>query len=348
MEGLIKDIIYKKKDVLGLDLGTSSVKFAQLKKERKYSKLIGYGKVEIPENIIVEGVISEPEKLAAILKKNFLEPKWGKISAKRVIASLPEARIFTRVIELPTLSKKDLGEAVNYEVEQSIPIPLSDLYIDYQIFDETIDKISVYLTAAPRAIIDSYIQLFNQLGMESLALEPSLLSIARATVKGREKSPVIILDIGGTTTNIAIFDKDLKVTESLQMGGLNIKSELKEILGLANRDATLAIKAGFAKESKESELIKNEIEKITIEIKKMVDYYEEKNETVKFSKILVSGGLAAMPGLLEVLKEDLNIEARICSPWTNVSIYPLKPVPKEQAPGYAASIGLCLRGFSDD
>jgi type IV pilus assembly protein PilM len=345
----IKDLIYHHKETLGLDIGTSSVKFAQLKQSGKLTKLVGYGKLSIPENIIIEGVIAEPEKLAEILAKNFTEPPWGKITAKRVIASLPESRLFSRVLELPIANPKDIEEAINYEVEQSIPIPASDLYIDWQVIEEKKEKSVIFLSAAPRAIVNSYVQLFEMLKVEPIAFEISMAAIARSMVSNKVAiEPVIILDFGGDTTNLAVFDSNLRVTESHPVGGDTIKQRLIKETEVDEKEASKVIHEGLLGQSKGADIIKEETEKIVDEIKKMIDYYSDNNGGKQISKVLLCGGLGFLPGLPEFIKSKINIDSKIGNPWVNISIYPLKPVPKEEAPGYAAAIGLCLRGFSDD
>lgn len=294
-------------------------------------------------------MISEPEKLAKKIKEILAAPPWGKITAQKVIASLPEARVFTRVLELPISNPKDVEEAVQYEVEQSIPIPITDLYIDWQPIEETAEKSFVFLSAAPRAIVDSYVQLFKSLGIEPTALEISMAAVARSMVSSKDASgPVIILDFGGETTNLAVFDATLRVTECHPQGGFTIKKAVMDSLGVDEQEAFALVREGLTGNTKASPIIEDEIKKLITEIKKMVDYYSEKNENKKISKILLCGGLGFLPGLAEYIKDKTGIEAKTGNPWVNISIYPLKPVPKEEAPGYAAAIGLCLRGLSDD
>jgi type IV pilus assembly protein PilM len=345
----MQDLIYRKKPILGLDIGTTSIKFAQLKKSGKLTKLVGYGKVAVPEGIIIEGVISEPEKLAEYLKKMFENPPWGKINANRVVASLPEARVFTRILELPVFNTKDIEEAVNYEAEQSIPVPASDLYIDWKLMEEKKDGVVVFMSAAPRAIVDSYVHLFNSLDYEPLAIEISMAAIARSMVSNKEHhEPVIILDFGGQTTNIAVFDSILRVTESHPLGGAVLKKSVMDKLGVSDEEATAMIRQGLDEESKAKSIVEDEVKKIITEIERINDYYIEKSENRKISKVLLCGGLGFMPGLAEYIKDKTGLDSKTGNPWINISVYPLKPVHKEEAPVYAAAIGLCLRGEEDD
>lgn len=333
---------------MGLDIGTTTVKFVQLKGAGHLTKLVGYSKIVVPDDYIIEGIISEPEKLASLLRKTFSKPNWGKITAERVIASLPESRVFTRVLELPSIAENDIKDAVKYEVEQSIPIPESDLYIDWQPIEVTDEKTIVFLAAAPRAMVDSYLQLFDSLKIEPAALEISMASIARSMVSNKSaKEPVIILDIGGTTTNIAVFDSTIRITTSHPTGGLTIKNKIMEACGMSEEAAFKVISEGLTSSTKATKILKTEIEAIISEIPSLINYHTNDNSP-KITKILICGGLASMPGLTDLIGEKVGINAKIGNPWVNISIYPLKPVPKKEAADYAAAIGLALRGLSND
>jgi len=163
-----QDLIYKKKDCLGLDIGASSVKIVQLKKKKSLTKLAGYGASPLPDNLVIEGIISDPESLAKIIKAMMSNAKEGRFTAEKIIASIPDKNVFTRVLELPDLSEKDLKEAVMWEADQSIPMALTDLVVDWQVIGPSVSKDGtndVLLVAAPLAIVNSYMQLFNILGL---------------------------------------------------------------------------------------------------------------------------------------------------------------------------------------
>jgi type IV pilus assembly protein PilM len=227
-------------------------------------------------------------------------------------------------------------------------MPSDDLYVDWQIIGDDKNKVVVFLTAAPRSIVNSYTQLFKILAVEPMALEMSLASIARAMVSNKNQvEPVILLDIGDQASNMAIFDSNLRITGSHPIGGATMKQRLIEELKLSMREAAAEVRLGISKETKSSKIIKGEVDKLTTEMEKMIDYYKEKKPDAIIKKVLLCGGLGFLPGLPEYLK-DQGFEAKVGNPWINISIYPLKPVPKEEASGYAPAIGLCLRGLADD
>jgi type IV pilus assembly protein PilM len=257
--------------------------------------------------------------------------------------------MFTRIIELPKLEQKDIEEAIKYEMDQSIPVPADDLYYDWQKLDDTKDKLTIFLAAAPKSIINSYVQLFVALKIEPAALEMSMAAIARSMISNKASvEPEILFDLGDLSSNIAVFDTNLRVTGSHPVGGGTIRELLETALAKNNKEASLLVSEGIKKDTEASKLIKAEIDKLITEIERTTDYYEEKSVDKKVKKILICGGLGFLPGLPEYLTEKTGFEARVGNPWVNISIYPLKPVPKEEAPGYAAAIGLALREYEND
>jgi len=348
------DLFYKEnKPTLGVDIGATSIKVVQLKKSGHNTKLVGYGNMGLPGGCVSEGIIYDPENVAKYIKKLLEEPKYGKFKAKRVNSAIPESYIFTRVLELPEMTYDDMEQAITWDAEQYIPIALSDLYIDFEVLGPALSAKEGYndvaLVAAPRAIVDSYMKMFDLLNLEVGILETNLSSIARAVVSQKEINETIVLaDIGGERTNMAIFDRAIRVTGSLPRGGVDFtraiaekcKINILEAEETKNQDG-LPAKNGKVKEAMEPILLE-----IVRDIKKIINYYEEKSGNKKnlVSKIIICGGNASIPGLMEYLQKAIDLRTIMGNPWANISIYPLKPVPKLEAPMYTAAIGLALKG----
>lgn len=349
------DLIYKNKSVIGLDIGSSSIKAVQLKKQNNLVRLIGYGSIETPKDVVTEGVITDPKKLSEIIKKLISDPKMGKFTAVRAASSLPETKIFTRIINLPDLSKRELDEAVMWEVDQYIPTPVNELYVDWQIVGELETKkeknIEVMIVAAPRKIVDSYLETFNILGLELFSLEMGLGSVSRAMVSNKEKDEkIVIVDIGGDSTSIAIYDQTLRVTGSIPIGG---SAFLNSLAGKDSNTESLIQKCekGDQKSCKiVNEAVDETLGSIPDEVTKLIKYYSDLKDKEKnnVSRALICGGGASIPGLASALEKKIGIPVEVGNPWSNISIYPLKPIPKKEASRYTNAVGLALKGIVND
>jgi type IV pilus assembly protein PilM len=348
------DSIWKPKDVVGLDIGTNTIKVVQLRKKRKLTKLVGYGRIDVPENVIIEGIISEPEKLAKILTEYFSKITWGEITAQRVNLSLSESKVFTRILTLPHTDDKARADAVIWEATQIVPMAVSDLYIDWQLIgpNKTDPKCDdIIFAAAPKSIVNSYIQLIALMNLEVMGIETNLTAVARAMVPGKEMSEtMLVVDIGWKNTSMAIFDQFIRVTGSTLIGGDNVTKRIAEALKISQKDVE---KMDFKKDDqsliKVREAIDRELTVMTKEIDRMIRYYSEKiNKENTITKVMLCGGIASLPGLTEYFSEKLNMTTTVGNPWANISVYPIKPVPKTDAPLYTNAIGLALVGLENE
>lgn len=347
---LKQDKIYKQKDCLGLDIGASSVKIVQLKKKKKLTKLVGYQARVLPENIIIEGIVSDHEKMAKLIHEMMVETKEGKFTAEKVIASIPDTNVFTRILELPELSEKELKEAVMWEADQSIPMAVTDLVVDWQVLGPSITKEGmndVLLVAVPLAIVNSYIQLFDILGLQPEAIETSMISVVRALVSSKEHDEtMIVADIGAKKTNLGIYDSTLRFSDSIDFGGDVLMGLALD--GLNTNKKEDQGKAPGLHDKKIQEKVRPALETLKNEITRVIRYHDERSkEARKLSKIVLCGGGSNFSGLTEYLAEELKMEVKIGNPWINIDTYPIKPVPKTEAPAYANAIGLSLRGMED-
>jgi len=346
--------IWKPRDVVGLDIGTNSIKVVQLRKKGKLTNLVGYGQVDLPDNYIIEGIISETEKTAKLLKEILNKPPWGKITATRVNMSLSESKVFTRILTLPHTDEKSRNDAVIWEANQIVPMAVSDLYIDWQLIgpnNEDPKTDDIIFAAAPKSIVNSYIQLIGLAGLEVMGIEINLSAVARAVVSNKDMNEtVLIVDLGRKSTSAAIFDKYIRVTGSILTGGDNLTQKIANVLKIDKTEAeNLKLKKDDKEAIKVREAIDTELTEITREIDRMIKYYYEKiNKENTVTKILLCGGTASLPGLAEYFTEKLDIPAIVGNPWSNISVYPIKPVPKDEAPLYTNAIGLALVGLEDE
>ena len=177
--------VYKDAPVFGFDLGTRSAKMLQLRPAGKQMEVVGYGYASFPEDAIVEGIIVDPKEIAKALSPLVKQITYGKLTSKRVSASLPVAKVFTRVLELPPMNPSDLAAAVRLEAEQYIPVPLPDLYIDFETIETGAEHNEVLMVAAPRAIADSYIKLFDLMQLEVAMIDSSLSAATGSTGRCR-------------------------------------------------------------------------------------------------------------------------------------------------------------------
>jgi type IV pilus assembly protein PilM len=339
-------LVYHERPIFGFDLGTRTVKMMQLKPAGKAVQVLGYGYATFPEEAIVEGIIVDPQEIAAALKPLMKQMSYGKITATRAAASLPVAKVFTRVLELPPMNPADLGQAVRLEAEQYIPVPLPDLYIDYETIEAGRERQEVLMVAAPRAIVDSYIKLFDLMDLEVALIDSSLAAATRAIVASTPlDKPTLVADIGSTSIDLTVHDKVIRLTDTIPMGGDNLTQQLVKDLGIAREQASeIKYKFGIGPSGLQPKVMASlgaPLNKMCAEMRRVMKFYQDRGEQKrKIEAVIVSGGSASMPGFLEYMAAEINVPVTVADPWAGLETKHVQAVSKFDAPMYATAIGL--------
>ncbi len=344
-----KTYFYKDKPIFGLDIGFTSIKIMQATAGPKKYTVTGYGVNNFDPKAVDNGTIVDCENIASSVLDLFKNHLVGDITTHRVAMSVPAARTFTRILTLPQLDDKDTAEAVRLEAEQYIPVPINDLYVDFQRINKTDKDQDFLVVAVPKKIIDSYTDLAAILGLEVIAMETTLGSTGRLFQHTDQQNlPTVIIDFGSVSADVTIYDnKSLVVTGTIPGGGDDFTSLIAENLGVTRQEAhVIKTKYGLGVSKKQKEILKAlepKLQVIDKEIKRMLRYYEERtNSNKKIGQIITLGGGANMPGLSEYLTDTLRVPVRSCNPWDNISFGHLQPPSTLEKSIYLTVAGLAL------
>jgi type IV pilus assembly protein PilM len=345
---------YHDKPLFGLEIGHGSMKVMQVAfehsetKAKKPPRLVGYGAANFDVAAQKDGVITQPEIVAKAALELFSNQLIGDITTKRVAIAIPAYRTFTRSLRLPKLKTKELDEAVQLEAEQYIPLPLEELYLDYDVVGEVSESVELFAVASPRNIVDSYIDLAQVLGLEPVLIEPTLGSLGRLfALDSNSDIPAIIINLGAVSSDISIFDGQILITGTVRGGGEDFTRSIQEKLNLTFKEAA-AIKTRYGLSvSKKQPDIKAALEPILTEIvkevRRMLRYYDERygsNRPIK--QVITLGGGANMPGLDGYLTEALHLAVRHSEPWQYLDSRGLQPPNVSDRPMYSTAAGLSL------
>ena len=345
------------KPLFGLDIGHGSLKVMQLAEVsgpvaagKHHPKIIGYGFANFDKSAQEDGVVVKPEVIAAAAKDLFDKHLIGDITTRRVAIAIPTYRTFTRALQLPKLSSKQLTAAVELEAEQYISMPLDQLYVDYEIISQDAETTELFMVAVPKTIVDSYLELAQLLGLEPVLIEPTLNSSGRLLFSSDETTndlPTVIIDFGSLSSDISIFDKHLLVAGTVQGGGANFTNSIQKKLGVTPAEAGLIkTRYGLSLSKKQADIklaLEPTLLQIVKEIRRMMRYYEERYGTDRpIGQIITLGGGANMPGLSEYLTETLRLPVRHTNPWHYFNYKGLQPPSSADKPMYATVAGLSL------
>lgn len=347
--------MFFERKAFGLNISDYSIEVISLGGSIKEPKLLALGRAILEPGIVGDGKILQKERLEAVLQKLTGKPKFGKIKTKKCIFALPESKIFIHFFQLPNVSEKEkIEKEIEFQAIHHFPFPLKELYFDFQIHNK-----EILLVAAPRDIVDDYLEVFKNLRLRSLALEVESISISRACTR-ESKEVILIADIGARTTSLSIFTPlkpltgSLRLSISTNIAGDKFSRALSEKLNISFKEAeSLKKEIGLDPEKKEGKVflvLQGEVRGIIAEIEKIENYFRKKTGR-KIDRLILTGGSAALPRLVEYLEENLEKPVSIGDPWKKINIDILRK--KEYFENaleinpilYATALGSALRGL---
>ncbi len=343
-------LFYHDKPVFGFDIGRSSIKILQITPANKEAIVTGYGTISFDAAAIKNGVIVDPE---AIIKAGYelIEHQLvGKLTTNNVAISMPNAYSFSRVLTLPKMEPSDLVGAIELEAGQSIPLPLELLYYDYEVTRElNNDNQEVQLTACPREIVDSYMTVFDALGLEVASVESNISSVTRMVLHAESHDvTTLIIDFGSMACDLSIYcGGTIRVTSTVDCSGDAITELIAKKLNLTIDQAhSIKIRYGLEKSKKQADIldaVSPELNKLISEIRKVMRYFSEHNPTDQpIGQIIVLGGGANLPGLGGYITDKTRVPSRLCAPWNNLSFGHLQPPHELETTLYTTAGGLSL------
>lgn len=339
---------YRDEPLFGLDIGHSSLKAVQIERVAgKPPTVLGYGISPFAPEAIQNGEIIKPQLIADAVHKLFDKNLVGSISSRRVACSLPTSHTFSRPMKVPLMEHGQILEAIQLEAEQYIPVPITNLYLDYEISHQDAQGLELLLVAASKKIIDSYLNTLQSLNLEPLVFEPSIMAASRLLrlVGEAGTEPSILIDIGSVTTDIAIYDKTLLVASTVNEGGDSMTGLISRGLHITPVQAEeLKNRHGISFSDKQQRVIdalRPQLETLVREIQKSIRYYSERtaNSGKKITQIVTVGGGALMPGLSHYLSLELRLPTQNLVPWQAISFGSLALPPEADRSMYLTATG---------
>jgi len=340
------------KNSFGLDIGTTTIKMVSLSAGKNGFVL----DASIISPMPAKGMASESpldeEEMAQAIKKAVRD---AGISSKFANVSLPETLVYTKVIEMPALSDKELSSAIYWEAEQYIPIPLSNITFVWSVLKRpekaTIaDKMEVLMVGAPTTVVNKYRKIVGMAGFTINSMETQILSAIRAIVTGPEFPPSLLVDIGEISTTLAIVKNGVMIfTYTTPTGGGAISRAIAGAFGLSLKEAEEYKKTyGFADRvfgGKISQAAQPILMTILTEVKKALSFYAQKYKDEPIRQILLSGGTAKLPGLNIFFANNCGIETVIATPWKRLASQTIPKPILDNGPEYTIAAGLAERDY---
>lgn len=336
--------------LFGLDIGRSFVKAVQVEQRGSKRVLVAAGVVPTPDGGIQSESPLDLEKVSDAIKNCV---SLAKIGTEKCAVSLIESQVVSRLIQLPILTDKELASAINWEAEQYIPLPIKDVILQYKVINrDTVatggaTKMEVLLIAAPKRVIQKYINVVKSANLRAEALETESSALTRSLTKPQEPATIIV-SMGALSTELVIAQGgNVLFTRSIATGGVNLTRAIMAEFNLPQKQAEEYKQTYGIMEDKLSgkvaAVLKPILDIIITEILKAVDFSRGHVKNPQVSRVVICGGGAFLPGLSEFLVERTSLEVSLGDPWVDFVKEGLITQLADQGSIYSVATGLALR-----
>jgi type IV pilus assembly protein PilM len=349
-------VFFGSSNVVGLDIGTSSVKLVEIEKVKDDYHLKNIGIARLPQDTIVNGTIIHGELLEQTIKNLF---RNYKIKNKNVAISISGHPVIIKKITTPLMTEDELEQSIPFEAEQYIPFSLEEVNLDFQILGPSEDKskqMNVMLVAAKKALLNDYVAVLQNAGLKASIVDIDVFALGNmfaANYAPAENTNVGLIDIGASVTNINIVKNGIsQFTRDIFMGGNQVTEEIQKQLSIGHEEAE-KLKCGERIEGIDAPLLEEIIQKtlsiIAAEIQRSLEFFTSSTYG-ELHHIYLSGGGAQVKGFMETLAKKINIPIEFTNPFQaikyNENTFDLEYL-KELSPLSAVGVGLALRSLGD-
>lgn len=314
----------KKNLVVGVDIGSHAVKVCQLTRTDKGYAVIALGSAVLPEGAVDDGTLVEPEIVGKAISNLFSNLK---IKNKKVGISISGYSVIVKKVNLMAMDDEQLEEHIMAEAEQYIPFDIDDVYLDFQSLKpnkETADRIDVMLVAAKKEVVDDYLDMLDNIGLQSVLVDVDGFALENTfECSGAQDENVALVDIGASKMNINIISKGLSVVaRDIVVGSRQLTEQIQASLDI-DFDEAEAIKLGQSPAGENQQLIEDIFSATctqwVLEIKKAIDLYHANNPDAPLQKLVLSGGGAKVLGLTDFLAHETGLAVELFNPFKQMS-----------------------------
>jgi type IV pilus assembly protein PilM len=343
-----------KKNLVGLDIGSSAVKAVELARKGPGLQLLNLGFENLQTDTIVDGQIMELNNVSNVISHIFSEHQ---IRTTRVAAGVSGHSVIVKNIVLPHMSDEELQESFSWHAEEHIPFDIGDVNLDYELTSKSSESLHVLMAACKSDKINNVKQAIQLAGKQPVIIDVDAFALQNCyevNYHPRHGEIVALLNIGAATMNINILNGARSIfARDASVGGSQYTSLLQKELGISFEQAE-SVKRGMALpdgvEPKPIQpIIETVSETLALEVKKTFDFYRTTahESEVAIQKILLAGGGSKLPGLPDFLGARFDIPVEVFDPFRQIEVDATKFDPdymREIVPEMAVAVGLALRG----
>jgi type IV pilus assembly protein PilM len=350
-------MVFGKKDhLVGLDIGSRSIKAAEIVDTKRGLTLKHFGIVDIAHGAIEEGTINDPESVAESIQQLF---KSYNIKESNVAVSIGGYSVIVKKINVQTMAEEQLQETIHFEAEQYIPFDISDVNLDFQILGENESnpsQMNVFLVAAKKDMVNDYINLVNLAGLNPCIVDVEAFALQNTFEANYhvEDENIALIDIGASKTSLNILKGSSSVfMRDVSLGCGQINQKIMSLVECSFEEAE-QLKYGDNPDRLSPEDLKGIVSSVVAdwctEIRRALDFFYSTYPEDQIKRIVISGGGANINEFRELLATEASAEVEPINPFKNFHLDEKsfdEAFVKQIAPQAAISMGLAMRKVDD-
>jgi len=347
----------KKKDVIGLDIGSSSIKMVELREDRSGYKLQNLAISPLPPEAIVDGALMDSATIIDTIRDVIAA---SKTKSKDVVTSVSGHSVIVKKISLPVMTEAELEESIQWEAERYIPFDINDVNIDFQICgatQENTEVMDVVLVAAKKDMINDYVSVIMESGLNPVIIDLDSFALENMLAINYERGDgetVAVANVGANVTNIDIIRNNTSAfTRDIFRGGNQMTEEIQRQLHVDHEEAE-KIKVGTKIDLSSQPVIQNVLktatESLAAEVGNSFEFFQSTNTYEKISRLYLSGGGSKIKDFDIVLQQQIGIPVEVVNPFKRIDYsgrdFDLEYL-REIGPIMAVGVGLASRKVGD-
>jgi len=342
----------KSKAVVGVDIGTHSIKVVELSGSSANPRVLAWGVAPLPADAFSENAIARPEEIADVLGS--LLVKSG-IKTTDVAVSISSSHAITKVIGMPAdLDGLELEEQISIEALHFIPYPIDEVNIDFEVIGKSASNDAendVLLVACRRTIVDSYIDLIESTGLTLKYVDIDTYAIERVfrsqnALGSNSNEPVAIFDVGMASSHLIVVDKERVIYSRHQnFGASQLTKLIRKEYGVSLEEANEILNSAQPPGDFVVSVQEPFVEMLQQEVSRALQFFYSSSSYSNIDSVILCGASCALEGLAGDLEVKMRAKVSVLDPVANATVQTNREGIKRVAPSLSVAYGLALRGF---